>query len=288
MDLHLTWDGLTGPQINYVIEYRIAGTAGSWVTAASGIHVNYYDIINIPDNYYDIKVSHYCNNSIVDVTLLSAGQSPCPIPKFSGYTIIEDNAIEQKIQVSFTNAGPNIKAKVTRLNDNVIIKQESTTSNGTYIVLMPKGVGVHNTYSIEIANDCLNEDSVFTSMGQYTVQTILQGVDVSFVDSCNCDANSPILTFNRLDASGTYINPIGVPRGLYLINIAIPAGTCKLSKGLTMLLEVMQGSELVRSLTQTLPQVDNVYTFPYSSINLKDGLYTGQFVTDIKLTLTCN
>ncbi len=288
MDLHLTWDGLTGPEINYVVEYRVSNSTGPWITAASGIHVNYYNVIGIPNNFYDVKVSHYCNNTIVDVTWLSAGQSPCPLPEFVNYIIIDDNPVEQKILVNFTNAGPTIKAKVTRLNDNYILIEETINSIGVYMVTLPKEVGQYNTYSIEIANDCIEQDSNFISMGQYTVQKIPAGVHVEFLDTCNCDANSPILTFQRLDGPDTYINPKGVPRGIYLINVVIPAGTCRLSKPLALNLEVLQDEQVVRSRIQTLPQVDNVYTFPYSSINLKDGIYTGQFVTDIKFTLTCS
>lgn len=284
MNLYPTWDGLTGPNIHYVVEYRVTGTL-SWIIAATNIHVNYFDILNVPDNFYDIRISHVCANTTVNITYLSIGKSPCTNPIFVNYQVIDDTDVYQQITINFIDAGPNIKVKITRLNDNVILLEESVTTDGTYTFTLPKSATKVFTYQVDLANVCTEQDSSFVWMGDYSVQKVSQGLTLTYINNCTCPSVASF-TYNRQDILGTYIDPVAIPRGIYDIYVSIPGNSC--TKQLTLTVSVLQGITEVLTDSIIANQSNSFYVFPFSSINMKNGTYTGQYATETKFTLTCS
>jgi hypothetical protein len=124
-------------------------------------------------------------------------------------------------------------------------------------------------------------------MGDYTVQRVNNGLILSYLEDCECIGTASFL-YNRKDNIGVYTDPFIIPRGIYNVYVTIPSGSCINTKQVTLSLSVLQGSTEILNDSITANNIGGFYVFPFSSIDMKSGLYTGQYPTETRFKITCS
>lgn len=280
MRLDITWDGPTGPNINYIVEYKLSDSSGPWTTAITGLHNNFYSIDNLADNFYDVRVSTVCSLVTVNAVFQRVGKSPCSNPVFSNYTVLSETVTDQTIRITLTNYKPNIKVKVTRLNDNILISEAVVSTLGTFDVSIQKGSPETLTYKVEVANVCTIGQSDYINAGVYSAGYIIRGIDLLYE---NFQAGYTT-KYKNLQTTDTYNNPLTIPPQKYDVTIETPV--CGTVGKVTV--TALSGTTEMFTLDLTSPINDGKFKFPFVNLNLLNGPTGGTYITSVKFKFTCN
>lgn len=171
MDLFVTWEGQTGPGIEYVVEYRAYPSSDPFIVFATDVVNTYITIPGLADGFYEIRVKTDCADSDSDYIYQIAGKDPCPVLAFSSYEVISEDSLKQVLRVHFTNFTTTVQYKITDVSSSVVVIN-TTQYLGTndYIEFeIPKVPGQTTTYKLEVANICNSTVFPFVNMGEYTV-----------------------------------------------------------------------------------------------------------------------
>lgn len=287
MNLHVTWDGLVGPNINYSVQYRPYQSNDAFTTAVQNLHQNFYTISDLPDGFYEVRVTNSCSLMEVYATFPKAGKPACSEPIFTSYQVVEDSPTKQVIKVNFSNSNIQIKAKITRASDNTLLREEVVNSLGDYTFTIYKYLDRPETNKIEIANVCAVGQSAFVDMGEYTVQQAIQASVVRTSSTCNCasSGNLSAIFTDSTNPSIVYTNPAILPWGTYEIQLTLPKGTCTGQLGLNLI--ATSGTTQMKNQDVTVSDDGVFYRWVFSNIDLKTGFIQGSYVDLVEFKIHC-
>ncbi len=278
MQFFLTWNGPTGPNINYVVQYKLHGTSNPYVTLVTALHNNFFDTPDIPDNFYDFKVYHVCSNELVDIEFLNIGKSPCSNPIFLSYSVLSETATDQTIRINLSNYKPNIKVRVVRLNDNLQILNSTISTLGSFDLTLDKGPTETYTYKVEVTNVCPLGTSDTIDAGTYSAGYVPRGLDLIY-------ENFPayIVGYKNLNNSQTYVDPETIPPQKY--DVTFETASC--GSGGKIIIEILYNTQIVTTVELTSPVVSGGFRFPFVNLNLLNGPTPGTFVTGVRFKFSC-
>lgn len=287
MNLHVTWDGLVGPNINYSVQYKPYQSNDPFTTAIQNLHQNFYTISGLPDGFYEVRVTNSCALAEVYATFPKAGKPACSEPVFSSYEVIEDTPTKQVIKVNFDNANIQIKARVIRASDNTLLKEEVVNSIGDYTFTIQKLLDRPETQKVEIANICTIGQSQFVDMGEYSVQQAVQASLLKKSSTCSCvSSNDLSIKFtDSINSSIVYNNPAVLPWGKYEIELIIPKGTCSDQVGLNLI--AYSGTIQMKNQDVFVNNDGSFYKWVLSNIDLKTGFIQGSYVDLVEFKIHC-
>lgn len=281
MNLNVTWTGPVGPDINYRVDYRSLPD-GEFINFSTTIHTNYVVIPNLPDGFYEVRSNLLCGAGPSPFQYATGGKPSCTIPVYTSYQVISDTETEQTIRVSFTDGVGGIKARVTRLEDNRILVEETVGSLGTYEVSLPKSGEQASTFRIEIAHICGEFETSFVNMGEYSVQQMSDSIPVIVSKTCSC-SGMPSVIFTEVETSQVYSDVEYLPKGLYNIYVVVPKQTCTTNGHVNI--KVYSNEVLTIDLNSTVIPNDVNYTSYFEDVDLYRGADDNVLLTPTKVEI---
>ncbi len=287
MNLNITWEGPDGLGVNYRVDYRPYPSEEEFVNFSTTIHDNFVVIPDLPNNFYEVRVYTICTDGPTGFITKVGGRPPCPIPLYANYQVTADNPDSQKIRINFTYNNPIVKVRVTRTTDNIVVREEDVATLGFVDFTLPKSGTVHQTYKIEIANECGDVDSAYADMGDYTVQKISEGFSISYESTCECSASTATITFTNTSTFEQFINPEFLPVGFYDLTVQLASQTCASNKIGTLLVSLFSNEAILPSFEKSRVPAPPFYRFVFTGIDFQTGSGLGTHLTDVDIKFSC-
>ncbi len=283
MDLFVTWDGSSGPDINYLVEYRTYPSTETFTEFSANIHNNYVTIPGLPKGFYEVRISTICSNEISGSITKIGGEDKCASPTFVSYSVLSDNPSFTNIQITYTGGSTLVKLRVTDLSDNASLVYDETANLGVYTISLSKSTLKVKTYKIELLSICDGVDGDYIDMGSYSVERTV-GVEIFYTNNCNNECGIFVFTDS---SNNSFSNPLSVHRDTYNLNIKIPLGTTPLQTLGTLKVEVYSNNQLFYSISTGGYAHSDGYNIPISGLNLNTGAITGSYVQTVMFTFSC-
>lgn len=284
MNLNITWEGPDGPGVNYRVDYRPYPSTEEFFNFSTNTHDTFAVIPNLPDGFYEVRISTICSNGPSGFMTKIGGKPTCPLPVYQGYEVRFDRSNTQIIRINFSDANDIVKVRVTNLNTNAIIREEEVADLGFVDFTLPKSSLEPLTYKIEIANSCVSGDSLYVNMGEYTVQKIQEGFSIGFESTCSC-TGAKLIQFKDTTTSELFYDPEFLPTGTYDLQIQVENTAC-LGTG-TMLVELFSNEDILPSFEKTSYPNGSFYVYVFNGIDFKTGSGLGTHLTDVDITFSC-
>lgn len=283
MDLFITWDGLSGPDINYLVEYRPYPSTDTFTQFSSTVHDNYVTIPGLAQGYYEVKVSTVCSTGISGSIIKIGGQDRCAAPKFIDYSVVSENPSFANIQINYTGGSTLVKLRLTDLNTGTAKVFDPSVNLGTFTISLPKSTLAVKTYKIEILSICDGVDGSYVDMGSYSVERTV-GVEIFYTNNCGTQVG----TYTFTDSSNNvFVNPLSVHRDIYHLRLQMPLGSVQLPKDGQLKVEVFSNNQLFYTVETSVHGTSSGFDIPVGNLNLDHGALTGSYVQTLNLTFTC-